>query len=203
MKDQKIIAIFGGSFNPPLNSHFSLAEQMLTEYKNIEKVIFVPVSTKYNKKGLLSNEHRYNMLKIVCDENENFEVSDIEQKQEKQLDTFDTLKLLKNEYPDHTLCFTMGTDNLKCISEWGLAEELVNSFKFLVIERDEDSMDDIINADQFLLDHKDAFMKVKENIRSNISSTFVREKIKRGKSIRYLTPDKVYFYIKENNLYNI
>ena len=158
MKDQKIIAIFGGSFNPPLNSHFSLAEQMLTEYKNIEKVIFVPVSTKYNKKGLLSNEHRYNMLKIVCDENENFEVSDIEQKQEKQLDTFDTLKLLKNEYPDHTLCFTMGTDNLKCISEWALAEELVNSFKFLVIERDEDSMDDIINADQFLLDYKDAFM---------------------------------------------
>lgn len=203
MKDKKILAIFGGSFNPPLNSHFSLAEQMLTEYKEIEKVIFVPVSTKYNKKGLLSNEHRYNMLNIVCEENENFEVSDIELKQDKQLDTLETMQLLQKEYPDYTLCFTMGTDNLKLISEWGLAKELVTSFKFLVIERDEDSMDEIINADKFLLDHKDAFMKVKENIRSNISSTFVREKIKRGKSIRYLTPDKVYFYIKENNLYNI
>ena len=203
MKDKKILAIFGGSFNPPLNSHFSLAEQMLTEYKEIEKFIFVPVSTKYNKKGLLSNEHRYNMLNIVCEENENFEVSDIELKQDKQLDTLETMQLLQKEYPDYTLCFTMGTDNLKLISEWGLAKELVTSFKFLVIERDEDSMDEIINADKFLLDHKDAFMKVKENIRSNISSTFVREKIKRGKSIRYLTPDKVYFYIKENNLYNI
>ena len=203
MKAKKILAIFGGSFNPPLNSHFSLAEQMLTEYKEIEKVIFVPVSTKYNKKGLLSNEHRYNMLNIVCEENENFEVSDIELKQDKQLDTLETMQLLQKEYPDYTLCFTMGTDNLKSISEWGLAKELVTSFKFLVIERDEDSMDEIINADKFLLDHKDAFMKVKENIRSNISSTFVREKIKRGKSIRYLTPDKVYFYIKENNLYNI
>ena len=203
MKDKKILAIFGGSFNPPLNSHFSLAEQMLTEYKEIEKVIFVPVSTKYNKKGLLSNEHRYNMLNIVCEENENFEVSDIELKQDKQLDTLETMQLLQKEYPDYTLCFTMGTDNLKLISEWGLAKELVTSFKFLVIERDEDSMDEIINADKFLLDHKDAFMKVKENIRSNISSTFVREKIKRGKSMRYLTPDKVYFYIKENNLYNI
>ena len=203
MKDKKILAIFGGSFNPPLNSHFSLAEQMLTEYRNIEKVIFVPVSTKYNKRGLLSNEHRYNMLKIVCEDNENFEVSDIELKQEKQLDTLETLRLLQKEYPEHILCFTMGTDNLKSISEWGLAEELVSSFKILVIERDEDSMDEIINNDQFLLTHKDAFMKVKENIRSNISSTFVREKIKRGKSIRYLTPDKVYFYIKENNLYNI
>ena len=203
MKDKKILAIFGGSFNPPLNSHFSLAEQMLTEYKNIEKVIFVPVSTKYNKKGLLSNEHRYKMLKLVCDKNDFFEVSDIELKQEEQLDTLKTLELMQKEYPDYTLCFTMGTDNLKLISEWGLAEELVTSFKFLIIERDEDNMDEIIQNDQFLIKHQDSFLKVKENIRSNISSTFVREKIKREKSIRYLTPDEVYFYIKENNLYNI
>lgn len=201
MENKKILAVFGGSFNPPLNSHFSLAEQMLTEYENIEKVIFVPVSTKYNKKGLLSNEHRYNMLKLVCDKNDRFEVSDIELIQEKQLDTLKTLELMQKEYPKHTLCFTMGTDNLKEISTWGLAEELVTKFKFLVIERDEDNMEKIIENDEFLKAHKESFLKVKENIRSNISSTFVREKIKRGKSIRYFTPDDVYFYIKENNLY--
>ena len=203
MKDKKIIAIFGGSFNPPLNSHFSLAEQMLEEYKNIEKVIFVPVSTKYNKKGLLSNEHRYNMLKLVCDKNEDFELSRIELDQEKQLDTLETLELMQKEYPDNNLYFTMGTDNLKQISTWGLAEELVTKFKFLVIERDQDNIEEIIERDEFLKIHRDAFLKVKENIRSNISSTFVREKIKRGKSIRYFTPDEVYFYIKENNLYNM
>ena len=203
MESKKILAIFGGSFNPPLNSHFSLAEQMLTEYENIEKVIFVPVSTKYNKKGLLENHHRYNMLKLVCDKNEDFEVSDIEQKQEEQLDTLKTLELLQKEFPNYTLCFTMGTDNLKEIPNWGLAEELVSKFKFLVIERDEDIMDSIIENDEFLKKHRNAFLKVKENIRSNISSTFVREKIKRGKSIRYLTPDEVYYYIKEHNLYNI
>ena len=202
MNDKKIIAIFGGSFNPPLNSHFSLAEQMLEEYKNIEKVIFVPVSTKYNKKGLLSNEHRYNMLKIVCDKNDDFELSSIELEQEKQLDTLETLELMQKEYPEYKLYFTMGTDNLKEISTWGLAEELVTKFNFLVIERDQDNIEDIIENDEFLKTHKDTFLKVKENIRSNISSTFVREKLKRGKSIRYFTPDEVYFYIKENNLYN-
>lgn len=203
MENKKVLAIFGGSFNPPLNSHFSLAEQMLTEYENIEKVIFVPVSTKYNKKGLISNEHRYNMLKLVCEKNEKFEVSNIELIQEKQLDTLKTLELMKKEYPNHELCFTMGTDNLKEISTWTLAEELVTKFKILVIERDEDNIEEIIKNDEFLKKHKESFLKVKENIRSNISSTFVREKIKNGKSIRYFTPDDVYFYIKEYNLYNL
>ena len=62
-------------------------------------------------------------------------------------------------------------------------------------------MYEIIDNDEFLKLYRDSFIKVKENIRSNISSTFVREKIKRGKSIRYLTPDEVYYYIEENKLF--
>lgn len=198
MEDKKILAIFGGSFNPPLNSHFSLAQQIVNEYENIEKVIFVPVSSKYQKQGLLENVHRYNMLKLVCDKNDDFIVSDIELKQGRQLYTIETLELLQKQYPNNIICFTIGTDNLKEISKWSSAEKLVTNFKILVLERDEDNMNEIIEKDEFLLKHKDSFIKLKENIRSNISSTFVREKIKRGKSIRYLTPDEVYYYIKEN-----
>ncbi len=201
MEEKKILAIFGGSFNPPLNSHFSLAQQIVNEYENIEKVIFVPVNSKYQKEGLLENKHRYNMLKLVCDKNNDFIVSDIELNQEKQLYTIETLELLQRQYPNNIICFTIGTDNLKQISTWSSAEKLVTAFKILVLEREEDNMDEIINQDEFLLKHKNSFIKLKENIRSNISSTFVREKIRRGKSIRYLTPDEVYFYIKENNLY--
>ena len=61
---RKTIAIFGGSFNPPINSHIILAKQVL---KKVEKIIFVPISTKYKKEGLEKDEHRYNMLKIICD----------------------------------------------------------------------------------------------------------------------------------------
>ena len=202
MENKKIIAIFGGSFNPPLNSHFSLAEQMVNEYKEIEKVVFVPVSSNYAKKGLAENEHRYNMLKMACVKNDDFEVSDIELLQDRQLHTLETLELLKKEYPNNTLYFTIGTDNLKELSTWWTAEELVSKYKIFVIERDEDIMNDIIENDEFLKRNQASFIKVKENIRSNISSTFVRDKIKQGKSIRYLTPDEVYYYIKENNLYN-
>ena len=41
---KKQIVVFGGCFNPPLNSHFSLAEQLLAEYHQIEKIIFMPDS---------------------------------------------------------------------------------------------------------------------------------------------------------------
>lgn len=201
LEENKKIVIFGGSFNPPLNSHFSLAEQIVNEYENIEKVIFVPVNSKYQKADLLSNKHRYNMLKLVCDKNEDFEVSNVEIKSRRALYTIETLTKLQKEYPDKELLFTMGTDNLKYLDKWKKAEELVTKFKILVLERDEDSMEEIIKENEFLKLHKDSLIKVKNNIRSNLSSTFVRNKIKQGKSIRYLTTDEVFNYINENKLF--
>lgn len=200
----KKIIVFGGAFNPPLNSHFSLAEQIVNEYENVEKIIFVPVNSKYQKsEALLSNEHRYNMLKLVCEQNENFEVSDIELKSDRPLYTIETLNILQKQYPNNEIVFTTGTDNLREFDTWHEAEQIVKNFKILVLERDEDSMDDIIALNSFLSANKSSFIKVKENIRSNLSSTFVRDKIRRGKSIRYLIPDEVYRYIKENKLYEV
>ena len=200
-KDKNKIVVFGGSFNPPLNSHFSLAESIVNEYESVKKVVFVPVSSKYEKQGLLDDEHRYNMLKIVCDKNEDFEVSRIEIENERQLYTIETMELLKEEYSDYELLFTIGTDNLKSLHTWTRVDELLTKFKILVLERDEDRIDEIILKSDFLTKYKDSLIKVKDSIRSNISSTFVRNKLKEGKSIRYLVPDEVYFYIEENKLF--
>lgn len=199
--EEKILAIFGGSFNPPLNSHFSLAEQIYNELENIEKVIFLPVSSKYKKEYLLSNEHRYNMLKIVVDKNEHFGLSDIELKQPKQLNTIETLELLQKEYPNNILYFVIGTDNLKEISTWEKAKELVTKFKILVLERGDDNFEEIIKNDEFLIKYQDSFIPLKTNLRTNLSSTFVRNNIAVGKSVKYLLPNEVLQYIKENNLY--
>lgn len=203
MKDDKVIVVFGGSFNPPLNSHFSLAEQIISEYKNVEKVIFVPVSEKYEKAGLLNNKYRYEMLKCVCDKNEKFEVSDIELRKERQLFTIETLEKIQEKYKDKTIWFTTGSDNLKELNTWEKSDELVRKFKVLVLERDDDCLEEIINNNKFLKENEKSFIKVKNNIRSSLSSSFVREKIREGKSIRYFTPDEVYSYIKTNNLFKV
>lgn len=201
MESKKQIVVFGGSFNPPLNSHFSLAEQLTNEYANIEKIIFVPVNSKYEKADLLSNVHRYNMLKLICDKNDKFEISTIEIDSPRPLYTIETLKKLQKEYKNCEIRFVIGTDNLKQLDTWNKAEELVKNFKILVMERDEDDINSIIDSNNFLSQNKSSFIKVPNSVKSNLSSTFVREKIKQGKSIRYLTPEEIINYMKENKLF--
>lgn len=200
---KKQIAVFGGCFNPPLNSHFSLAEQILNEHKDVDKILFVPVSNKYNKKGLIDDKHRYNMLKLICDRNPRFDISKIEMDNERQLFTIETLLELQKEYLDFELLFITGSDNLKELEKWERVEELVQKFRLLILERDEDDMEDIINSSDFLINNKDRFIKARIKLRSNLSSTFVRESIQARKSIKYLTPKEIEDYIIENNLYII
>jgi len=201
-ESKKVYVIFGGSFNPPLNSHFSLAEQIINEYDNVKKVVFVPVNSLYKKADLIGNEHRYNMLKVVVDKNSKFMISRAEIDNSRPLYTIETLKIVQEEYKGHDIWFTIGTDNLKTLHTWEKAEELVSNFKILILERDQDDMEEIIQNNELLLKHKENFMKVKENVRSSLSSTFIRKKLVEGKSIRYFTPDEVYEYIKENNLFS-
>ena len=186
--------MFGGAFNPPLNSHFSLAEQIVNENKQVEKVVFVPVNRLYQKTGLISNEHRYQMLKLICDKNEKMDVSRIEIDSDRLLYTIETLRKFQNIYPDYEIAFIIGSDNLKELYNWKKADELIKDFKIYVLERDKDNVTEIIK-------NKQNFIKAKNNIISNLSSSFVREKLKNEKSIRYLTPDEVVDYILANNLY--
>lgn len=200
MKNKQIV-IFGGCFNPPLNSHFSLAEQIVNEYNEVEKIIFVPVNSSYQKIDLISNEHRYQMLKLICDKNEQFDVSRIEIDSTRPLYTIETLRKFADLYPEYEIAFIMGSDNLKELRTWEKANELVKNFKIYVVERDKDKVEEIIKEDNFLQENKQSFIKAKNNITTNLSSTFVREKLKNHKSIRYVTPDEIVFYIRENNLY--
>lgn len=203
MEEKKQIMVFGGCFNPPLNSHFSLAEQMLNEYSQIEKVLFVPVSNKYPKRGLASDEDRYNMLKLICDKNDRFDLSRVEIECSRQLFTIETLRILQKEYPEYELTFLTGSDNLKELETWDKVEELVSEFKLYILKRDEDDIEKIISQSKFLTENRNAFIFANNKTISNLSSTFARECLKNNKSIRYLAPDEIIEYIKENKLYEV
>lgn len=201
MKQKKAIVVFGGSFNPPLNSHFSIAQEVLNQYEEVEKVVFIPVNKKYPKDGLLENEHRYNMLKVVADKNSSFIISDLDFYGDKSLPTIDTLEEIQKQYPDYNIWFLMGSDNLKDLHNWDKSEEIVSKYKILVMERDEDDVDEIIKGNRLYRCYQENFKKLSQEIKSNYSSTYARAQLKKGKSIRYLLPDEVFEYILKNDLY--
>lgn len=201
MKQKNTIVVFGGSFNPPLNSHFSIAEQVLNQYEEVEKVVFIPVNKKYEKDGLEENKHRYNMLKLIIDKNKSFYLSDIDMNKNRSLYTIETLEEMKNKFPNKEIWFLIGSDNLKELHTWKKAEDLVSKYKILVMERNEDKVCKIVKQNKLLNSYKENIKVLNEEIRSNFSSTYVREQLKKKKSIRYLLPDEVYYYIQENKLY--
>lgn len=201
MNKKDTVVVFGGSFNPPINSHFGIAQQVLNEYEQVEKIIFIPVNKKYEKDGLVENEHRYNMLKLVTDKNENFIVSNIDMNGSRSLYTIETLEEIQKQYQDKNVWFLIGSDNLKELHTWKRAEDLVSKYKVLVMERNQDKIQDIIEENELLNCYKENIIKLNEEIRSNYSSTYIRSQIKKQKSVRYLMPNEVYEYIKRNNLY--
>lgn len=201
MKEKNCIVVFGGSFNPPHNSHFSIAEQVLNQYEEVEKVVFIPVNKKYEKDGLEENKHRYNMLKLVIEKNSDFVLSDIDMKGERSLYTIETLQEMEKQFPNKEIWFLIGSDNLKELHIWKKAEELLSKYKVIVMERNQDKIEDIINQNELLKMYKENINKLDEKIKSNISSSYIRSQIKKQKSTRYILPDEIFTYINKNNLY--
>lgn len=201
MQENRVIAVFGGSFNPPINSHISLAKEIVEKCENIEKLIFVPVSTRYQKMELVNDEHRYNMLKLICENEDKLEVSDIELRHDKQLYTIETLSLIKEQYNNYDIWFIMGTDNLKELETWSKPEQLLSNYKILVLNREDDNLEKIIQNSDLLKRYRESLIQINGIEKIDLSSTMIRDKLKKGEDIKEYVPNYILEYIKENNLY--
>lgn len=180
--NKSAIAIFGGSFNPPTIAHINLSKEILKQIDNVEKIIFVPVSTRYNKEGLVPDMVRLELLKKICYNEKKMEVSSLEIDSSRQLYTIETLEIFQKENPNYDIYFVLGTDNLKELETWHKPNEILKRFKIIVLERDEDIMENIIQNNILLKQYKENFIKINGNIKNKISASDVRKRIKERKN---------------------
>ena len=169
------IGFFGGCFNPPTNIHIELANNLIKEGKS-DKVVFVPVNDSYVKNGLISANHRVNMIKLAIKGYNNLEVDDIEIKENKKLFAVNAFELITKKYSKNCeIFFIMGSDNFEKMHNWK-AYNKIKDQKYIVIKRD----------------------------KNEISSTKIRKMIAgNDKNVKKYLPEEVYKYIKENKLYKM
>lgn len=185
------VGFFGGCFNPPTNVHINLAKNLIKD-KILDKVVFVPVGDYYKKQDLASAQDRYNMLKIACKDYENIEVEDLAVTHQDKLYAIDTFKLIYNKY--HKIAdiyLIMGSDNFEKMPTWKNYEELMQNYKFIVIERLNHKNE--VNLENILF--------YKTNPTEDISSTFIRDKLNKNEDTSKYLDKNVLEYIQANRTY--
>lgn len=188
------IGIFGGSFNPPHNMHKNIALELIQK-GYLDTAIYVPTGDKYDKKDLIEFKHRLNMVKLMIDEYDNLLVSDIGNNENYQY-TYQVLDYFRSIYSDDDIYFICGSDNLKYFDTWMKYQYVLEYYKLLVIKRNGDNIDDILNKysnyiENIIISNISENQVSSTNIRDNIDDNVVNENLDK----------KVYTYIKRNKIY--
>lgn len=192
LSPSKKTGLFFGSFNPIHNGHLILAKYILNEY-DLSEIWFVvsPQNPLKDKKSLLDEHHRLQLVRLAIEDEPKFKASDIEFKLDKPSYTINTLVHLKEKY-NRPFVLLMGADSAASIKKWKNYEAILDQYEIYVYPRPGDDINAIIK-------HKN--LKVISAPQIELSATYIRQAIKVKKDVRFLLSEKVYTYVKDMHFY--
>ncbi|MFC2083257.1 nicotinate-nucleotide adenylyltransferase [Candidatus Bipolaricaulota bacterium] len=190
------VGLFGGTFNPLHNAHIKVARTALDQYE-LSRIVFIPNGIPPHKEQVLGIDKRarLEMVRLAVESTPEFEVSRIEVDREGPSYTIDTIRALKDDYPQG-MCFIVGADRLLKIDTWKEPHELLRSVPFIIAPRSGVSLD-LFDVSPF----REAVIVPLQMEDVDLSSSGLRERIQRGESIREWVPDQVAEYIEEHKYY--
>ncbi|UFJ38896.1 nicotinate-nucleotide adenylyltransferase [Brevibacillus humidisoli] len=190
---QRQIGIMGGTFDPIHCGHLLAAEQA-REQAALDEIWFLPTHIPPHKPGeeITAAHHRLRMVELATADHPAFQVNRIELDRSGPSYTVDTMRQLTREYPDTRFSFIIGGDMVSILPQWHRFSELVQLVRFIGLHRPGSTYDRQSLA---------SYVTFVEMPLWDVSSTMIRNKVKAGSTIRYLVPEAVERYIKENRLY--
>ncbi len=192
----KKTGIFGGAFNPVHNGHVRLAEEAVKQLK-LRRLLIIPTYVSPHKHTeLLPYEDRAEMCRRAFGHIPGAEVSDIEVRLGGTSYTINTVRALKQLYPDEQFFLLIGADMLFSFDKWYKYESLLKETKVCAAARDSDSFADMMEYANEL-----GRIKVMPTQAIELSSTQVRSIAQQGGDITGMVPQGVAEYISEKGLY--
>lgn len=187
---RKSVGILGGGFNPVHIGHLVMADQVKDQL-HLDECYLMPTyePPHVDHKTVIESDHRVEMLSLAIEGSKSLAIELAEIKRQGTSLTYDTMKALIESNPTTDYYFIIGGDMVEYLPKWHRIDELVKMVTFVGIKRSgypEVSDYPVTWVDSPLID---------------VSSTFIREKIQRNDSVKYLLPDNVINYIKEYELY--
>lgn len=185
--------LFFGSFNPVHIGHLAIANYML-EFSDLRQLWFVvsPQNPLKEKKTLLADYHRLELTRLAVEDDDRFDVSDIEFSMPRPSYTIDTLTYLSEKHPNREFVLIMGSDGLNTFHRWKNADLVEQRYHRLVYPRPGISNEMIEKHQNITLMYAPLM---------EISSSFIRKSIRQGKDMRHFLPPKTYAYMREMHFY--
>lgn len=198
------IGIFGGTFNPPHKGHLHIATEFVSSY-SLDRMLIIPTYVPPHKAspGLAPSELRVKMCRRTFTDPV-FEISEIEIERKGKSYTYDTLKQLKGIYRDAELYFLCGDDMLLSFHNWYKPREILKLCTVVATVRDNDTK--IGDLEEYAEKHfpsqyKNGKIQFLPVTPLPLSSTEIREKVKKGESVKGLVTLETQILIFSEGLY--
>jgi nicotinate-nucleotide adenylyltransferase len=206
------IGIFGGTFDPIHFGHLRTAFELLQSLR-LNEVRFMPAGTPPHRDTTIADpEQRLAMVKAATEGQLGFTVDDREIRREGLSYSVDTMRTLRADFPDHSLCLIVGMDAFLGLPKWHQWRELLELAHLVVAHRPGWRAPSMGPLGELLVDRGTGRINDLHEQRAGciyihavtqleISSTEVRKLIAMGRDPRYLMPDSVREIIEQTGCY--
>lgn len=193
------LGILGGTFDPPHIGHLVLADCAIQSLA-LDDLLFVPAADPPHKLSTrVSIAHRLPMLERALALDPRFHLSRVDIDRPGPHYTVDMVRIIQAQQPDAELFFLMGSDSLRDLNTWHQPQALIEQVRLAVMRRPEADVPLSIHA--ALLPRLEERIVVIDAPRLEVSSTEIVERLRAGKSVRFLVPDPVLDYIETRQVY--
>lgn len=188
--------VFGGTFNPIHNGHLINAQLILEQY-GLDRILFVPARDPVHKniQDDVSPEDRFAMCALAIEGHPHFEVSRVEIDRESPSYSVLTVRELLENDPGSDIFLIIGYDSYAEIATWRNYREILSMVHLIVMARPGEG------TGATGPDVAAGGVTFARNPMVEISSSCIRERVRKGLPVRYLVPPSVEDYIVRKGLY--